>query len=207
MATSNVDIANIALRILGEPPITSLTGTQRAQQLCSQALPQARLRVYAMHPWSSLITRRRLNELAEVENLTNFAYVYSQPSDVVRIMGIHQEANADSGVVVKTRYYDKYDFEEEWPYVIEGGNIYTDAINAYARYIRLEENPAVLPNYLSDAIGAAIAAEIAYALTQEPRIAQFATQQYFTSLQLAMQLDARSQSGTDQPPQQWDKVF
>lgn len=207
MATSNVDIANIALRILGEPPITSLTGTQRAQTLCSQALPLARDEVFSVHPWSSLISRTLLSELEDVDNFTNYQYVYSQPADVIRMLSIHQQESTTNGVVVKTRYFERFHNEETFPYIIESGNIYTDAKSAYARYIRREENPSVLPNYLVEAIGAAIAKNISFALVQNSNVVQFASQRYYEAMQLAMQLDGRSQSGTQEPPKQWENVF
>lgn len=204
MATSSVDIANIALRILGEPPITSLTGTQTAQVLCAQALPFAKSEVFSHRPWSILIKRKTLSRLLEVENLTEYQYVYSQPADCIRFLAVRPSNT--TGVTVETTYLNS-DIEDSEPYFIEGGNIYTDVNNAYGTYIRNEENPSVLPSYLVEAVGASIAKRIAYALLQNGGIAQFATQNYYTALQFAASQDAQSQKNTVPPGKQWSKVF
>jgi len=205
MATSNVDIANIALRILGEPPITSLTGTQKAQTLSAQAIDPAREEVFMMHPWSTLITRKALSQLASPSNFTEFSYVYSQPSDSIRILHIRPQNT--TGVNVETSYFNPQGVEDGEPYIIESGNIYTDVNDAYATYIRLETNPAVLPNYLIDAIGAAIAKRIAYSLVQNVQVSQYANQYYYTALQFALQMDAKSQRNTVAPPRQISRLF
>lgn len=204
MSTSNVDIANIALRMLGEPSITSLTGTQRAQVLCAQALPNARKEVLAFQPWSIAVSRKTLSKLTEEENLTDFKYVYSLPADNLRVLSVHQVSEPSVSVYVKIE--DMTHDRHGYGYIIEGGNIFTDVDNAYVRYIKDVENPASLPSYIIDAIAANIAKRISYSLVQNVQLSQSTMQMYFTALNLAMQLDGRQSVNTNNPPKQWGEI-
>lgn len=207
MANSSVDIANIALRLLGEPPIVSFTGTQKAQVLCAQDYPYARDEVFMVHPWSICTKRKALNEYDEEPNLTDYAYTYVVPADCLRLLAIRPTSVSSVGVTALSGYLDDFSARDSSSYLLEGGVIYSNAESAYAQYLARVENPAVLPGYLVDAIAANLAKRIAYAMTQNASVAQFAAQNYFNTLQLAMQQDARGQRNTPSPPTQWNEVF
>jgi hypothetical protein len=206
MATSNVDVANLALRILGEPPITSFTGTQKAQVLCAQELPFSRDEVLTLHPWSIALKRATLNEYAGLENFTDFKYIYVVPPDALRIMAVRPGQNS-SVITAVSGYMDNYNTTDSSAYIIEGGAIYTNAEDAYAQYISRITNPSVLPLYLVEAIAANLAKRIAYGLVQNVQVTQFASQNYFNQIQLAMQMDSRKQSATMTPGTQWAEVY
>lgn len=203
MATNNVDIANIALQSLGEPPITSLDGTQRAQKLCSQALPFARDEVLAYHPWAVAVTRTALNELAEQENLTSYDHAYAMPGDVLRIIRV-APGNSDTTVTAEVDYMS--DHESSSAYIIEENVIYTNADSAVATYIKRIENPAAYPPYLVEAIAANIAKRIAFALTQNQGLFQTAMAYYSMALNNARQIDGYGRSNKPDAPEQWEDL-
>lgn len=205
MANSNVDIANIALTILGEPPVTSLSGTQKAQTLCANALEPARREVLSYHPWTIAVVRDTLNELAEATNHTDYKYVYAMPDDVLRILAI-RETQTSSAVTSLSGYLEDSP-EESATYIIEAGSIFTNAENAYAQYIKDITNPAELPHYLVEAVAANVARRISFAMVQNAQVFQFATQNYYSALQQAMQLDSRGQRNTPSAPQAWEGIF
>lgn len=205
MANSNVDIANIALTILGEPPLTSLSGTQKAQTLCANNIDPARREVLSYHPWAITIARDSLNELAEAENLTDYKYVYAMPTKVLRILAIRP--GSTSSLVTAETDFSEWNRHESSSYLIESGNIYTNAEDAYAQYIKDIENPALLPNYIADAVAANLARRISFALVQNAQVYQFASQNYNNAMAQALQSDARSQSNTPSPPTAWEDIF
>lgn len=204
MATSNVDIANIALQMLGEPPITSLTGTQQAQVLCAQALPFARDEVLVYKAWSVAVTRKLLNQLEEVDNLTGYTYAYTIPPDSLRILAIKPNETTDPAVIAESDYPSSQNGSS---YVLENGMVFTNAKSAYAQYIRRIENPSALPGYLVDVIAANIARRIAFSLVQNPQFIQLANSQYANAMSYAMQMDGLQQVNTPPAPKQWSEVF
>lgn len=206
MATTNVDIANIALRMLGEPAIVSLDGTQRAQVLCAQEIGFARDEVIGYHPWSIAVKRKVLNELTEETNLTGYDHVYAMPSDALRILAIRPTSVAATAVVSESGYLED-SIEDGSSYLIEGGNIYTNADDAYAQYIMRVTNPSQFPQYLVDTIAANLARRIAYSLVQNPTVMQLATQSYSNAMSMALQIDSKSKTNTPSAPVQWSEVF
>jgi hypothetical protein len=157
------------------------------------------------HPWGVAIKRASLSELAEAENLTDYKYVYAIPADYLRILAVRP--GTTSAVVTSLSGYLEDSPEESSSYLIEEGQIYTNAEDAYAQYIRRITNPAVLPFYLVEAIGAALAKRIAYSIVQNSQVVQFVNQNYYNSLMAAMQMDARNQKNTPSASTQWTGVF
>lgn len=205
MANSNVDIANIALTSLGEPAITSLSGTQKSQVLCSNNLEPARQEVLGYHPWSVAVYREELTELEEIDNYTQYDHAYSMPLDVIRILAI-RPTESSSLVTAETDFAEGAR-EESNSYIIEGGIIYTNADSPYVQFIKDLTNPADLPSYLVDAVAANLAKRIAFSLVQNAQIYQVAAQAYNTAMMMALQMDAKSQRNTPSPPDQWENLF
>lgn len=211
MALSDVDIANRALTLLGEPPITSLTGSNKAQVLCSQNYESARDEVISSHPWAAAVKRAALVQYADPTNYTMYSYVYAYPSDCLRMIRIIPEVDTDTYdryvMYLRTHLDEVNDIEEDaYGFVIEGNDIYTNAPNAIAVYIRQVTDPNDFAPYLVEAISANLARKIAYSLTQSSALLKAAKESYFTAYALAMRHDSMQRTHRPNPPTQWEDL-
>ena len=74
--TSNVDIANGALNILGASNISAFDENSKAARLVNQRYNAIRDAVFAAHPWNCLIKRA---ELAQSSTIPAFGYEHEYP--------------------------------------------------------------------------------------------------------------------------------
>jgi len=218
MATSDVDIANIALTSLGEPPITSLSGTDKAARLCSLMLPYAKDEVTAAHEWSFAVARKEIVQIAEAANLTDYRYVYSLPDDTLRVLGVRvmpgesgsaAPPSAATYYAYGRRVLDAWDDDPEYTqdYIIEEGNLYTNVADAYLKYIKRVTNPSLFPTFVVEAIAMNLAKRISFSLVQNTQVWQAAQQAFYTAVAQAIQADSRQQKAKPQPPTQWTEVL
>ncbi len=184
MGTTNVEIVNLALMYLGEPAIVSLSGSQKAQVLATY-FDQARDEALAQSFWAFALKRQRLNRLSQVENLTEFSFVYSRPSDVIRIIRI----------------------TSDFPYVIEENRLFTDDPEPILQYVKQVDNPTMFPTYFIEVIATNLARKIATSLVQSPQLATQMNEAYFVALSLAKRYDNEGQSSTQVIPAQWGEVY
>ncbi len=77
--TSNVDICNSALNMVGASIITSLTEDSKAARVCNQRFTFVRDAVMRAHPWNCLIRRVKLAKDATAP-VYKFANRYSLPA-------------------------------------------------------------------------------------------------------------------------------
>lgn len=184
MATTNVEIVNLALMYLGEPAIVSLSGSQKAQVLAAY-FEQARDEALSQDSWSFATKRKRLNRLSDAENLTEYSFVYSRPSDTLRVLSL----------------------TDRFPYVIEENRIFTDDPEPILRYVYRVENPTMFPVFFIEVVATNLARKIATSLVQSPQLAMQMDQAYRVALALARRYDQESQVSTEEVPDGWGGVF
>lgn len=141
MATSEVDICNSALNLIGASTILSLQEDSKVGRICNQRYPHVRDSVFRSHPWNCLIKRTALPQDTQAPEW-EFAYAYSLPSDCLRIL--------------KLEYSDTV-------YKIEGRKIVTDE-NAPLKiqYVAQITDPMQYDQLLVEAIASRLASDIAY---------------------------------------------
>jgi hypothetical protein len=122
MASSDVDIANRALSLLGSPAITSLTDGSREASLCNRVLADTRKACLRAGMWNFAKARMTLDTPQESE-INDFSYAHQLPEDFVRLIQV------DDG---RTEF------------ALESGFIYTDSEEIEIRYIWLN---TVVSNY------------------------------------------------------------
>jgi hypothetical protein len=155
MATSNTDLVNTGLVLLGARPIADLdTGTDDITLTCRTLFPQARDWVLAEHPWNSCIKFVALSRTATVSN-TFYNYQYLYPADAVRVL------------LPSTDTY-------KWEVGVADGQrvIWSDYDSLSVRYIFKNTNVNQYSPGLSWAISCYIAAVVAQSLTQHRGKAQ-----------------------------------
>lgn len=153
---SVVDLCNSALNLLGASTITALTDDSKNARLCNQRYEPIRNRIFRSHAWNCLTKRVQLAEDSDAP-VVEYANQFTLPSDCLRVLKVHN-GTTDS-------------IESDLDYAVEGRKIKTDEGTVYLVYIALVTDPNEYDSYLQEAISAALAADIAYAVTNNATLA------------------------------------
>ena len=153
---SAVDIANSALNLLGASTISAFTDDSKNARLINQRYEPVRNRVFRSHAWNCLHKRVQLaqNSTAPV---VEYTHAYALPSDCLRVLKIHN-GTTDS-------------IASNIDYKLEGRNIVTDEGTVFIIYIALDTDPNNYDTYLQESIAHQLAADLAYAVTNNATLA------------------------------------
>lgn len=156
MATTDVDLANLALSHLGDDATVSQLsppeGSVQAEH-CARFLPIARNTLLELHPWK-FATRRATPALREDQASSAWQYVYQEPNGMIRILAVLPEGylrDSDGSAV---------DFDTESD---SDGNglILTNTPNATIRGIFSVTDPARFTPLFTEALGWLLASYVA----------------------------------------------
>ena len=153
---SVVNICNSALNLIGASTISALTEDTKNARLCNQRYEPVRNRVFRSHNWNCLVKRVQLAQNSTAPAI-EYDYAYALPSDSLRVLKIHN-GNVDS-------------IESNLEYKIEGKNIVTNETTVYVVYVALDTDPNNYDAYLREAISHQLAADLAYAITNNATLA------------------------------------
>jgi hypothetical protein len=153
---SVVDMCNSALNLLGASTISALTDDSKNARLCNQRYEPVRNRVFRSHAWNCLHKRVQLaqNSTAPV---VEYSYAYALPSDCLRVLKVHN-GTTDS-------------IASDIDYKLEGRNIVTNEGTVYIIYIAIDTDPNNYDTYLQESIAHQLAADLAYAVTNNATLA------------------------------------
>jgi len=153
---SVVDMCNSALNLLGASTISALTDDSKNARLCNQRYTPVRDRVFRSHSWNCLHKRVQLaqNTTAPV---VEYSFAYALPSDCLRVLKIHN-GTTDS-------------IQSNMDYKIEGKNIVTNEGTIFLIYIAKITDPNQYDTYLQESISHQLAADLAYAVTNNATLA------------------------------------
>ena len=167
---SVVEICNGALNQLGASTILTLTEDSKNARLCNARYLNVRDAVFRHHPWNCL--QKRIQLASDTETPAwGYSFQYTLPSDCIRLLSILD-----------------YDYD----YKVEGRKILTNVDSMKILYISRIEDPNEYDELLREVISAALAADIAYAITSSNPVA---TQMY--SLYQEKLKDARFVDSTE----------
>ena len=154
---SAVDIANSALNLLGASTISAFTDDSKNARLINQRYEPVRNRVFRSHAWNCLHKRVQLaqNSTAPV---VEYSHAYALPSDCLRVLKVHN-GTTDS-------------IKSAIDYKLEGRNIVTDEGTVFIIYIALDTDPNNYDTYLQESISHQLAADLAYAVTNNATLAE-----------------------------------
>ena len=153
---SVVDICNSALNLLGASTISALTDDTKNARLCNQRYEPVRNRIFRSHPWNCLIKRVQLAQDSDAP-VIEFANQFTLPTDCLRVLKIH---NGTTDSVASALEYK-----------IEGRKIKTNEGTVYLVYVALDTDPNNYDAYVQEAISHQLAADIAYAVTNNATLA------------------------------------
>ena len=154
---SVVDICNSGLNLLGASTITQLTDDSKNARLCNQRYEPIRNRIFRSHAWNCLTKRVQL-AADSAAPVVEYSTQYTLPSDCLRVLKIHTGAT-DS-------------IASDIDYVVEGRKIKTNQGTVFLVYIALITDPNEYDTYLQESIASALAADIAYAITNNATLAK-----------------------------------
>ena len=153
---SVVNICNSALNLLGASTIAALTDDTKNARLCNQRYEPVRNRVFRSHAWNCLHKRVQLakNSTAPV---VEYSHAYALPADCLRVLKVHN-GTTDS-------------IKSALDYKLEGRNIVTDEGTIFLIYIAIDTDPNNYDTYLQESISHQLAADLAYAVTNNATLA------------------------------------
>ena len=176
---SVVDICNSALNLLGASTISALTDDSKNARLCNQRYEPIRNRIFRSHAWNCLTKRVQLAQDSAAP-VIEYSYQYTLPSDCLRVLKIHT-GSTDS-------------IESSIDYVVEGRKIKTNEGTVYLVYIGLDTDPNNYDTYLQESISHQLAADIAYAITNNATLAKNYMERADERLREARFIDATENS-------------
>ena len=182
--TSTVDIANFALNSLGANNISTFDENSKPARLVNQRYNSVRDNVFRQHPWNCLIRRV---ELAKESDSPAFDYAnqFALPTDpfCLRVLEF------SNGTL--TFPYDDMTSNSGHPaFVIEDRKLITDEAIAKIRYIGRVTDPMKYDAGLIETLAAALAFELAYAITGSNTVKQVMAAEYSDKLRNAKFVDA-----------------
>ena len=147
---SVVDICNSALNLLGASTISALTDDSKNARLCNQRYEPIRNRVFRSHAWNCLTKRVQLAQDSSAP-VIEYANQYTLPADCLRVLKIHTGATDSIASSID--------------YAVEGRKIKTNEGTVYLIYVAIDTDPDNYDTYLQESISHQLAADIAYAIT------------------------------------------
>ena len=146
---SVVDICNSALNLLGASTISSLTEDSKNARLCNQRYEPIRNRTFRSHAWNFATKRVQL-----AKGVSSSSWICKSIYFTKWLFKSFKSANCTTDSI-----------KDDLPYVVEGRKIKTDEGTIFLVYIALITDPNLYDSYFNEALSAALAADIAYAIT------------------------------------------
>lgn len=169
--STQTQICNLALRLLGAERITALTDKGESARVLNDVYELIRDEVLAAHPWNFACKRVALALLAETPAY-GYTYVFALPVGCLRVL----------------------ETEDNTEYQVEGGKLLTNEATVSIKYIyQVTTSTSFTPGFIS-AFATRLASEIALPITNNPQLPNVMYQQYLDKLRLAKSIDG--QEGT-----------
>lgn len=153
MASSAVQIVNLALTRIGQKPIVALSDTNNAALLANLHYDDTRKSVLRAVPWKFALRRAQLAALSDAP-VYEWAYAYQLPVKALYVVSTSMDEDGDGGT------------GEAWD--IEGRTIVTDAGSPIKiRYIEDVDDVTQFDPMFVDALAERLAAELVYGITKQ----------------------------------------
>ncbi len=180
MATSKVQIANLALIHVGSGTITSLTQDTPEARAVNAVYDLMRDAVLTDHPWNFAV-KRVIPTLDATAPIYGFLYRFDLPTDYLRLVEILDEP----------------------PYKISGQFIECDSSAIKIKYIAENDTPGEYDSLFVAALALRIAAVIAERLTQSSKLGKELLEAYHVMLRDAKSVDAQSDEPDNLEANEW----
>ena len=169
MATSEVQICNLALAKLGARFINSLAEESREARYCNAFYPEVRDAVLREHPWNFAEKETALVEDPANPPVVKYATAYHLPTDCLHARHLENTATE---------------------FTVTGRKLHTNQPNAKLAYTARITDPAEFDASFTLALSARLAAELAEPVTKTSTKAQQMWTLYLNAVQAARTADA-----------------
>lgn len=157
MSTTTLEICNSALIKLGADLINDLTDNTKEARLCNHQYPRIVRAILRSAPWSFAVKRASLTPIVTTLEFGS-ENVFQLPADCVKVWKLYEDTTSK--------------------YKIEGRYLLSDDIDtAEIFYISKGVSPSDYDDCFSEAVSCALAADLAYPLTQSDALKQGLLQQ------------------------------
>lgn len=163
--TTDVEICQKALALIGAEQIQSLNEQNNRAQICNLIYPTLKESTLSEHHWNFATKKKKLVQLAQ-EPPNEYDYQYELPNDLV------------AGPIKVNTHKSSKSSTQSWEKV--NNNIMTDRENIYIDYIA-NVDESIFPAYFVRFLYHALAAELAKSITDQTSTAQFYKQKAFGS--------------------------
>lgn len=174
--TTAVSICSNALLMLGAQPINSFDEALDRARLASNLYPTVRDDLLRSHPWNCAVKRVVLAPLVAAPAF-DYSYQFALPADWLRTLQVG-------------------DYGDEIEYRTEGLNLLANVTALKLRYVFRNEVEATWDSKLVHVATLAMAARMAYGITQSASLEQTRLQEFQMALKQAKAID-----GQDDPPE------
>ncbi len=169
MATSKVQIANLALMHVGEKSITSFTDGSNAANTINQVYDVVRDAVLTDHPWNFAV-KRVIPSLDATAPVYGFTYRFDLPTDYLRLLEI----------------------DENPEYKISGLFIECDVNPIKIKYIAKNDTAIEYDPLFVQALALRLSSTICERLTQSSTLSKELFENYLKAISAAKSVDAQS---------------
>lgn len=184
MASSTVQICNLALSEIGESTITSLTENSKAARECNLIFDQCLDYLLQIYPWNFAQERKRLAVLSD-DPLFEYEYAFQLPTDPYCLQ-------------VNEMYGD-------YEYVVEGRKLLTDQSICRIRYTKRIEDMTELSAVFVEVLTFYLATKLAKKLSSDESLSNNMYSRYERALKFAKMKDAQENSVKEVPDGTWVK--
>lgn len=167
---SQVEVANLALSMVGEPPIISLSDDNQGAKAANLWFGTARDAVLEDHKWNFAMKRTTM-ALSGTTPAFGFDNQFKLPNDFIRLIRFDPDADPN--------------------YRIEGEFILSDSDNPELIYVSRVVDMNIWPVAARVALAARLAHEIAAILKNDQETAETLWQRYLAKLSLARSYDGQ----------------
>jgi hypothetical protein len=173
---TRVDVANMALSLLDEAPISSLEDNHKVARLINTHFETTREAELSLHSWVFAIFTEELTGTDLDTGSGTLNWEYSVPAGALRILPLTYD-NTLHGVPISWEQRD--------------GKLYSDQVSPRGvRYIGNLTDPDDWNALFTEAFAAALAVKIAYPLTHKTGMVQVAQQAYDRAISRARRVNA-----------------
>ena len=171
--TTSADIANMALALFDEAPITAITDDNKAARLCNRHYETTYKAELSIRKWKFAIVRAELTgtDLDTGSGTLNWEYELPTDPAVLRLLPLTYD-NTLHGVPIS--------------YEVIEGKLYSDQSSPRSiRYIADMDDPTDWPVLFQEVVAAALGIKIAHPLTHKQSMIQIAQNAYDRALSRA----------------------
>ena len=180
---SQVKIYNLALARLGGNQIETINAPDEdsgTATLCNRLFPLVLHSTLAAHNWGFATRRAQLAEKADDSPpaAVNCLHTYALPADCLKVIQVEGYS----------------DFSLKPVCILRGQDLLTEVPGAVLRYVAKIENCDEWPPHFANTVVWGLAAELAVASQNDPKLQQRCGEQYLTALHEAIAIDLNQQN-------------